>query len=114
MRFHSAVFAQQQAIPHYNIVYHEKVSSLNQNIESFFNKSKNIACIDSINNFISNINDELLLKERSILIKNRNDTIEKMKVHKKVFLDSVSKIKSNHFKNSLKYRIINKVIKWIH
>lgn len=110
MRFHSSVFSQQQAIPHYNIVYHQKVSSLVSDVKSFINKSNEFATINSINDFTKVVDEELLKIERKQLLENREQIILGAKSVKNIFLKKLEKIPKNNYKSSLKYKMINKII----
>ena len=113
MRFHSSIFAQQQAIPHFNLVYHEKVSSLSTNFRSYINNSKEFASVSSINNFQKSLTNELLLKERNILLENRKQIVRNANHYKSLFLEKLLDVPKNDFITSYKYRISNKLLKWL-
>lgn len=114
MRFHSSVFSQQQAIPHFNLVYHQKVSSLVDEVESFINKSKKFATGSSIRNFNANLDNRLLMLEREQLLENRKKLILRAESAKDIVLKRINEIPKNNYKSRLRYKIINKLLNISH
>lgn len=108
MRFHSAIFASQKCVPHYNLPYHSKVNRLSTNGQSLINKHHLGFCQD-FENFILNLNDELILNERELLVKERERKVQKMTEIKGELINFINVLKPKTEYENLVVKISKKL-----
>lgn len=112
MRFHSSVFCQQFNIPHYNLVYHQKVGSLFKNEKSHINKMSNYLSFNQFKRELNLISVEDLLIEYKLLQTNRKEIVKKANYLKNIILMRLSDVKKNNYSMSLSFKLKNKIISY--
>jgi|GEM_PF-5035213 hypothetical protein len=110
MRFHSSIFCQQSTIPHYNLVYHQKVGSLENQQESILNTSPKLFNLKDFKDALHLFEPDNLVKEHEILKNSRILNTRNANQIKEQILSALESVEKNNYSSSMNFKIKQKLL----